>query len=120
VAAVLADIERGETMMRLRASHSSAATARPAGRSGGPRARRSVARPERHGVHWYTIEQARELPDPAVAELLEHTDILVDGPYDRERPDTQRRWIGSTNQRIHFLTDRLSRRRPVLATAEHA
>jgi anaerobic ribonucleoside-triphosphate reductase activating protein len=54
----------------------------------------------------YTIEQARELPEPAVADLLGHTDILVDGPYDRERPDTQRRWIGSTNQRIHFLSDR--------------
>jgi anaerobic ribonucleoside-triphosphate reductase activating protein len=54
----------------------------------------------------YTLEQARELPDPYVAELLALTDILVDGPYIRERPDTQRRWIGSTNQRIHFLTDR--------------
>ena len=54
----------------------------------------------------YTLEQARELPDPAVADLLGHTDILVDGPYIRELPDTRRRWIGSTNQRIHFLTDR--------------
>ncbi len=54
----------------------------------------------------YTLEEARELPDPAVADLLAHTDILVDGPYDRDRPDTRRRWIGSTNQRIHFLTDR--------------
>lgn len=54
----------------------------------------------------YTIEQARELPDAAVADLLAHTDILVDGPYVRELPDTTRRWIGSTNQRIHFLTDR--------------
>jgi anaerobic ribonucleoside-triphosphate reductase activating protein len=54
----------------------------------------------------YTIEQARELPDPHVTDLLAHTDILVDGPYVRDMPDTQRRWIGSTNQRIHFLTDR--------------
>jgi anaerobic ribonucleoside-triphosphate reductase activating protein len=54
----------------------------------------------------YTLEQARELPDPAVAELLALTDILVDGPYVREQPDTRRRWIGSTNQRIHFLTER--------------
>lgn len=38
--------------------------------------------------------------------LLQHTDILVDGPYLREQPDTARRWIGSANQRIHFLTDR--------------
>jgi anaerobic ribonucleoside-triphosphate reductase activating protein len=54
----------------------------------------------------YTLEQAREMSDPAVADLLAHTDILVDGPYVRELPDTRRRWIGSTNQRIHFLTDR--------------
>jgi anaerobic ribonucleoside-triphosphate reductase activating protein len=38
--------------------------------------------------------------------LLAFTDILVDGPYIRELPDNERRWIGSQNQRIHFLTDR--------------
>jgi len=54
----------------------------------------------------YTLEQLREMPDPAVGELLALTDILVDGPYDRTQPDTERRWIGSRNQRIHFLTDR--------------
>jgi anaerobic ribonucleoside-triphosphate reductase activating protein len=54
----------------------------------------------------FYLEQARELPDPAVAELLALTDILVDGPYVREQPDTTRRWIGSMNQRIHFLTPR--------------
>jgi anaerobic ribonucleoside-triphosphate reductase activating protein len=54
----------------------------------------------------YTLEEARRLPDPAVAELLALTDILVDGPYLREQPETRRRWIGSANQRIHFLSDR--------------
>jgi anaerobic ribonucleoside-triphosphate reductase activating protein len=54
----------------------------------------------------YRLDEARALPDPAVAELLANMDILVDGPYIRELPDTRRRWIGSTNQRIHFLTDR--------------
>jgi anaerobic ribonucleoside-triphosphate reductase activating protein len=54
----------------------------------------------------FTLEEARGLPDPAVAELLSLTDILVDGPYLRERPETRRRWIGSANQRIHFLSDR--------------
>lgn len=54
----------------------------------------------------YTLEEARRLPDPAVAELLAHTDILVDGPYLRDQPETQRRWIGSANQRIHFLSAR--------------
>ena len=56
----------------------------------------------------YAIEHLREMPDPAVVELLSLTDILVDGPYLRDEPDTERRWIGSRNQRIHFLTDRYS------------
>jgi anaerobic ribonucleoside-triphosphate reductase activating protein len=56
----------------------------------------------------YTIEDLRLRTEPEVRELIDLTDILVDGPYDRDRPDTERRWIGSTNQRIHFLTDRYS------------
>jgi anaerobic ribonucleoside-triphosphate reductase activating protein len=54
----------------------------------------------------YTLEEIRDLPDPSVCELLRLTDILVDGPFERDKPDSQRRWIGSTNQRIHFLTNR--------------
>ena len=54
----------------------------------------------------YTIEELRERAEPEVAELIATTDILVDGPYIREQPDTERRWIGSRNQRIHFLTPR--------------
>jgi anaerobic ribonucleoside-triphosphate reductase activating protein len=54
----------------------------------------------------FTLEEVRQMPDPAVGELIALTDILVDGPYVRELPDNERRWIGSTNQRIHFLSDR--------------
>jgi anaerobic ribonucleoside-triphosphate reductase activating protein len=56
----------------------------------------------------YTLEEARVLPDPAVAALLETTDILVDGLYRRDLPETRRRWIGSSNQRVHFLSGRCS------------
>jgi len=56
----------------------------------------------------YTIEELRERAEPEVAELIATTDILVDGPYIREQPETERRWIGSRNQRIHFLTPRYS------------
>ncbi|MFO0807224.1 MAG: 4Fe-4S single cluster domain-containing protein [Gemmataceae bacterium] len=52
----------------------------------------------------YTLEQLHEREN--AKSLLAHTDILVDGPYLRESPDTERRWVGSTNQRIHFLTGR--------------
>jgi anaerobic ribonucleoside-triphosphate reductase activating protein len=54
----------------------------------------------------YTLAEARQLPDPAVAELLAETDILVDGPYMRELPESRRRWIGSSNQQVHFLSNR--------------
>ena len=59
----------------------------------------------------YTLEQLREehrAEHEAYTQLLAHTDILVDCPYLREQPDTTRRWVGSTNQRIHFFTDRYS------------
>ncbi|QDU20700.1 4Fe-4S single cluster domain-containing protein [Urbifossiella limnaea] len=52
----------------------------------------------------YTLDQLRDRPD--AAGLLDRTDILVDGPYLRDQPDTERRWIGSRNQGIHFLTNR--------------
>jgi anaerobic ribonucleoside-triphosphate reductase activating protein len=54
----------------------------------------------------YTLDEAWRLSDPAVAQLLALTDILVDGPYDRALPETRRRWIGTANQQVHFLTDR--------------
>lgn len=54
----------------------------------------------------YTLEELRAQDEPAVHLLLANTDILVDGPYLREQPETRRRWIGSGNQRIHFLSER--------------
>ena len=52
----------------------------------------------------FTLEQLRKRADAAL--LLEETDLLVDGPYVKEQAVTNRRWIGSANQRTHFLTDR--------------
>jgi anaerobic ribonucleoside-triphosphate reductase activating protein len=54
----------------------------------------------------YTLAEIQARPEPEVHALLAHTDILVDGPYLRERPENQRRWIGSANQQIHFLSER--------------
>jgi anaerobic ribonucleoside-triphosphate reductase activating protein len=54
----------------------------------------------------YSLGELREKSDAAIDRLLEATDILVDGPYQRELPETKRRWIGSQNQEIHFLTFR--------------
>jgi anaerobic ribonucleoside-triphosphate reductase activating protein len=57
----------------------------------------------------YTLDELRAMRDrgePGVGDLLAACDLLVDGRYDRDKPDTSRRWIGSTNQQMHFLTDR--------------
>lgn len=60
----------------------------------------------------YTLAEARSCPDPAVHHLLALTDVLVDGRYDRDRPEPSRRWVGSANQQVHFLTDRYSPAEP--------
>jgi anaerobic ribonucleoside-triphosphate reductase activating protein len=57
----------------------------------------------------YTLEQLHQSHNPAVADLLAHTDMLVDGPYDKHQPETRRRWIGSANQRLHFLNPACSK-----------
>jgi len=53
-----------------------------------------------------TLEDLRVSPDLAVRELLLHIDTLVDGPYLKEKNGSSRRWIGSSNQRVHSLTSR--------------
>jgi len=49
---------------------------------------------------------------PSAAELLAEIDLLVDGRYDRTRPEPPpprgRRWIGSANQTMHYLTSAYS------------
>jgi anaerobic ribonucleoside-triphosphate reductase activating protein len=56
--------------------------------------------------------------EPGVARLLAATDLLVDGRYQREQPDTTRRWIGSTNQRLHFLSARHHPAQPEFSAGE--
>ena len=54
----------------------------------------------------FELADLRARGEPAVDTLLEHTDLLVDGPFDRNQPDRTRRWIGSRNQQLHRLSDR--------------
>ncbi len=65
----------------------------------------------------YTLERltARAKQDGGTRRLLAATDLLVDGPYQQARPDRQRPWVGSTNQRFHFLTPRYAHLRDRLA-----
>lgn len=54
----------------------------------------------------YTLDDLRRRGD--AHDLLAVTDLLVDGRYDRTQPEPPppggRRWIGSANQVMHFLT----------------
>jgi anaerobic ribonucleoside-triphosphate reductase activating protein len=67
----------------------------------------------------YTRGELAERSD--AAELLAEIDLLVDGRYDRTRPEPSppvgRRWIGSANQTMHHLTDRYAETDPRLRTA---
>jgi len=54
----------------------------------------------------YTLEELRALPGEGPAALLAQVDLLADGRYRRELPETRRRWLGSSNQSLHFLTPR--------------
>lgn len=39
-------------------------------------------------------------------EILNYIDLLIDGEFREEEKDYSRPWVGSKNQRYHFLTDR--------------
>lgn len=54
----------------------------------------------------YYKEQLIEMEKPYWRELYEVTDLFIDGPFEIDKRDTERPWVGSTNQRFHFLTDR--------------
>lgn len=54
----------------------------------------------------YTIEYLRKTNSTEASDLLKNTDLLIDGPFIKEKADTSRPWVGSSNQQFHFLTDR--------------
>jgi anaerobic ribonucleoside-triphosphate reductase activating protein len=53
----------------------------------------------------FTLEELRG-QGPRAAALLGALDLLVDGPYLASGASDRRRFIGSENQRVHFLTGR--------------
>ena len=60
----------------------------------------------------YTLE---ELSDTTASEhgvrkeFLASIDLLVDGRYEKDNVDFERPWVGSKNQKFHFLTDKYQR-----------
>jgi len=52
----------------------------------------------------YTLDELSASEDPWIDQLLCHVDILIDGPFIIEKASSLL-WRGSSNQRVHFLTD---------------
>lgn len=52
----------------------------------------------------YLIEDLRKRPE--CEKLIAAADLLIDGPFVKGKLDLSRPWVGSSNQRYHFLTSR--------------
>src|SRR5262245_10362904 len=50
----------------------------------------------------YTLEELQSLLNPYIISILEHADILFDGPFIKELSDNAGEWRGTTNQRIIY------------------
>jgi anaerobic ribonucleoside-triphosphate reductase activating protein len=54
----------------------------------------------------YLLEDLARLSLAGVPSLLAATDLLVDGPFEYHEPESLRNWVGSCNQRFHYLSTR--------------
>lgn len=58
----------------------------------------------------FTYDELTSADNPAYIRLLEATDLLIDGSFMHDKFDLSRPWVGSSNQRYNFLTDRYNER----------
>ncbi len=54
----------------------------------------------------FTGYEKKEIAEKQMTLMLDNLDILITGRYDKAKRTMNHQWIGSTNQEIHFLTDR--------------
>lgn len=54
----------------------------------------------------YLLEELNEQNFKGAERLLKATDVLIDGEFEQDKVETVRNWVGSTNQRFHYLTSR--------------
>ena len=54
----------------------------------------------------YLLKELKDMHNRDVDRLLKFTDLLVDGPFLEELPDSKRAWIGSTNQKLWYLSNK--------------
>ena len=61
----------------------------------------------------YTLGELEREDAPKGAKLLlAHCDLLVDGRFVQSKRERKRRYIGSSNQKLHFLSTRYSNEHP--------
>ncbi|WP_170018542.1 4Fe-4S single cluster domain-containing protein [Campylobacter sp. RM16190] len=53
----------------------------------------------------YTLQEMQLMNTEGLAELLEYTDVLIDGEYIDDLYNEDYGIVGSSNQKIHFLTN---------------
>lgn len=54
----------------------------------------------------FTGYEMIEIEEKQMSLIFDNLDILITGRYDKTKRTLNHQWIGSTNQQIHFLTDR--------------
>ncbi len=66
----------------------------------------------------FTLAELRAKSDRHVDRLIDASDLLVDGRFAPQLPDSTRRWIGSSNQVMHFLSERYEQSDPQFESAD--
>jgi anaerobic ribonucleoside-triphosphate reductase activating protein len=54
----------------------------------------------------FTGYELQEMTEKGIADIQKILDILITGKYEEDKRTLHHQWIGSTNQQIHFLSDR--------------
>jgi anaerobic ribonucleoside-triphosphate reductase activating protein len=54
----------------------------------------------------FTGYEMAEIRKKGMAAIMDYTDILITGRYDKDKRTLNHQWIGSTNQEIHFISGR--------------
>lgn len=61
------------------------------------------------GNQYKTLQKRVQEGEEALDHLLQHVDLLIDGPFLQDRLSEDRCFVGSDNQGIRFLSDRYAR-----------
>lgn len=60
----------------------------------------------------YTLEEIKIKFPSRLSEIMTYIDLIVDGRYEHTKPERTRRWVGSSNQIMHFLSNRYQQSDP--------